>query len=464
MLPKIYLCPTDKKYACSWEGAAEDILEHFTEEHEELLSFSNVVPVDLRVSSENKLVFFDEEIYLHQAKTDGDHLYVFLRYLGPETIASKITFDLELEHEGRRLDKKWITVRCGYFAVSLESVRLFADTNSLNCVLSVSGDFRIASGEEEYPSEEVSNDSTDGERGLHNGVAFYDPSPTDSGISMADSLNHPLKRQASLDDIKTRSGEKACDLTRSKTFNFEEIRRKTPARRHPSTASLESIKEDERNPELLCTNCESVMNPPIFLCISGHNFCTSCGLAKRVCVVCDERITEERNLDLEEKSINHTYACRNRKLGCSKKLPYLEMRKHEVNCKYCLYKCPVEECGYTAQFKNMHHHLKLIHSSTKLLDTFIVGFQKHSEAFLASEDKGFFYCRVSVANDTVVWEAKFCGPKEREFFCELKFKERGLKTPQLLRNVGDAYRIEIPSQELKRMRVKPKNAFLTITR
>ncbi|KAJ8978202.1 hypothetical protein NQ317_013148 [Molorchus minor] len=54
----IYLCPTDRKYACSWEGHSSDILDHFEKEHDDLLFFINSAVIDLKTSSENMLFFY----------------------------------------------------------------------------------------------------------------------------------------------------------------------------------------------------------------------------------------------------------------------------------------------------------------------------------------------------------------------------------------------------------------------
>ncbi|KAG5879692.1 hypothetical protein JTB14_006477 [Gonioctena quinquepunctata] len=102
----IYLCPTDKKYACSWEGQAEDILPHFEQEHDDLLHFNNF----LSEPSENRLFLIDEEIYLVQIRISDKMLNIFLRYLGPARIATKSTYNIILKVNYEYCHPKYIAV------------------------------------------------------------------------------------------------------------------------------------------------------------------------------------------------------------------------------------------------------------------------------------------------------------------------------------------------------------------
>ncbi|KAJ8978201.1 hypothetical protein NQ317_013147 [Molorchus minor] len=278
----------------------------------------------------------------------------------------------------------------------------------------------------------------------------------------------PIPRKRSLDNGERRnlSDSNTTDkpinevyLTRSKTINFEEIKRRNVIKRCNSTISLGAIQENES--DLNCTSCGVILIPPIFICPCGHNFCLKCKGV--VCKLCNEGITDERNTELEEKYNKYLHPCKYKRMGCPQKLVYSDLHQHEITCTFCEYRCPVDECTFEGQFKGLANHLKLIHGSTKILEVFILVFQNISEAFLVNEEKGIFYCYSKYSHDCVLWEAKFCGPKERRFFCELKFKDGKLKKPLLLRKIENTYSVRMSHQELKRLKLKSKNAILTIT-
>ncbi|KAJ8915208.1 hypothetical protein NQ315_015431 [Exocentrus adspersus] len=442
----IYLCPADRKYVCSWEGHSSDILDHFEKEHDDLLFYTNTVEIDLKTSSENRLFFIDEEIYLGQTKIQDNVLGIYLRYLGPEKLATKITYTINLRSGNDLISPEHVSVsEKGCLEVKLKSLEeLYSEVERLQCT------FNITKG--------------------------FGSNSSDDGVFLEDDLLHqeglyfphmPLLRKRSFDDGKYRSSisqssendVQESSLTRSKTINYEEIKRRNIIKRAGSTISLGAIQETDSG--LNCTNCGVILVPPIFLCPCGHNFCLKC--KGGICQLCSEEITDERNAELEEKYNKYLHPCRYKKMGCPQKLVYSELQGHEVSCAFCEYKCPMDECSFVAQFKGMSKHLKLIHGSTKILEAFIMFFQNTSEAFLVNEERGIFYCYVKYFPDSVMWEAKFCGPKERRFFCELKFKEGKLKKPLLLRKIENTYSVRMSFQELKRLKLKSKNAILTIT-
>lgn len=441
----IYLCPVDRKYACSWEGHSSDILDHFEKEHDDLLFFTNTVKVDLKTSSENRLFFIDDEIYLGQTKICENVLHIYLRYLGPEKLAAKISYTVNLRSGDQLISSEYVSVSDqGWLEVKLDSLEeIYDEVEYLQCTFNITKGFG-------------SNSSDDG-------VFLEDDLPHDSLYFP----HMPIPRKRSLDEGKRKSlislGSESdtseISLVRSKTINYEEIKRRNMLKRAGSTISLGAIEETDS--DLNCTNCGVILVPPIFLCPCGHSFCLKC--KSGVCKLCAEDITDERNIELEGKYNKYLHPCKYKKMGCPQKLIYSDLSGHEATCAFCEYKCPMDECSFVGQFKNLSKHLKLIHGSTKILEAFIMFFQNNSEAFLVNEEKGIFYCYVKYFPDSVMWEALFCGPKERRFFCELKFKEGKLKKPLLLRKIENTYSVRMSFQELKRLKLKSKNAILTIT-
>ncbi|CAG9861085.1 unnamed protein product [Phyllotreta striolata] len=431
----VYLCPSDKKYTCSWEGPAEDILRHFEEEHDELLHFNDTFGIDLLTPSENRLMFIDEEIYLTQITVADNKLEIKLRYLGPQTIAKKITYNILLRFcSGLNQSLNITAIENGSIIVDLCGIP--SEINYVSCTLNINKD-RLQETEDIF-GEYVNNHE----------VSIQHSVPDVS-------RKYSLREHSSTIVVKTTESS----LTRSKTISLEEIKRRH-LKRAKSTVSLGAITEDVNDSN--CTDCGITLSPPIFLCPCGHSFCSGC--QNSVCRLCLEKVTFERNYHLEEKFNKFLVPCKYKKNGCPEKLIYSELANHIKTCTFCDYTCPVAGCFFEGQYKHTVKHLKIIHGATKMLDSsFIVVFQNIPEAFLVNEEKGIFHCIARYLEDSVVWEAQFCGPKERVFFCELKFKEGKLKQPLFLNRNENFYSTEMTFQELKKMKIKAKNAILTIT-
>lgn len=180
-----------------------------------------------------------------------------------------------------------------------------------------------------------------------------------------------------------------------------------------------------------------------------------------VCRQCDEQVTTERDIDFEEKYKKFLFPCKNHKLGCPEKILYNNLLEHECNCMFCMYRCPSEGCQFEAQFKGMIKHLKLIHGSTKLFESCSIFLNNVTEAFVVSEERGIFYCCVKQIGDSVICEVKPSGPKEKGYFCELKFKD-AKHEPFFLAKHDSLYSIKLAMQDLKKRKLKVKNAILTI--
>ncbi|XP_066258201.1 uncharacterized protein [Euwallacea similis] len=484
MITTIYLCPADKKYGCSWEGASDDIFEHFSQEHEDLLYLTQSVNVSLLVPSENRLLLFDNQIYLLQTRINEGSLNIYLRYLGPDKIASKLTYDIEISASGVKVAKQDIEIKDGYFSVTLECIQsCLGDDDSVECRLLVNGDFNPSSpisiavesprspldyGDNERDTQTIEQDGGENFRGSLLNLDEFFGTPNE-GNSPEDEIR---EKKLSLDETYrfTWNGysepqrKQNNSLSRSQTFTSEDRQKYGSFQRYASVRSLTAIAESDLDSELKCSNCACHLTAPIYICCSNHNICSSCFNEKKMCVICNKGITTDRNIELENKTINHNYGCINKKNGCSQKMLYPAILDHELSCIFCQYMCPVNECGLNGPFKFMVNHLKLIHSSVKLVQSFIAIFQKQQEQFLVHENMGIFYVNWSSINDKIVWKVKFCGPKTRKFFCELKFKGKNFKEPLLLTKHGDIYMRCMSLENLKSYKVKPKHSILTITR
>lgn len=84
--------------------------------------------------------------------------------------------------------------------------------------------------------------------------------------------------------------------------------------------------------EIECPICLNYIRPPIYMCESSHNFCSSCFYNIADCPLCHSNLGNMRNLALEKISANLTYPCVNKIHDCEfrEKLP--KLTPHEAFC------------------------------------------------------------------------------------------------------------------------------------
>ncbi|XP_028128533.1 uncharacterized protein LOC114324850 [Diabrotica virgifera virgifera] len=426
----IYLCPADKKYSCPWEGRSEEILHHFEENHEDLLHFHNNFDIDLHEPSENHLLFVEEEIYLAQTVLEERRrLEVRLRFLGPAQIAKAINYNILVRVNYELCHPKYIAVKPdGTIVVNIEQIEKdLGEVNFLDCTFIINKNLlediiEVVPLNQQVEEENTNEDEFDN---------IFEEVET-----MENTLPYMPNRKYSYNEYHPKKG---VSLSRAQTITLSDLKNRT-FKRAKSTLSLGAISEIDGDTYTTCPQCGNSIRPPIFLCDCGY-----------------------RNSSLEENFGRFLLHCKYKKYGCPQKLLSTELKDHEINCTFCDYQCPIEGCAFEGQFKHICKHFKLIHGTKKILESFIVTFHTIPEAFLVNEEKGVFYTYVKYFDDRVTWEAKFCGPKEKGFFCELKFKERKLKHPVLLNRNESVYSITMTLQELKKDKLKAKNAILTIT-
>lgn len=480
----IYLCPSDKKYHCSWEGHAEDILDHFEKEHDDLLHYGETFDIDLETPRENRLFLIDEEIYLTQVFVNKKKIIFKLRYLGLKQLAKKITYNIIVRIGDVDCDAELIkTTAEGFLEVDLATIKNNnSELQQLGCILNVLKGFSdnddcsiqsvLSERRNSLPSDSVKLEESVEEHEMHvlddigeeNEIVSKEViNDKESVVEKKDkNIDKDVQQVVQENEEKTKAIKpnvpEVSSLHRSKTSASDESKRRW--NRANSTMSLGSIQEIDNS--IICNNCNNCLKTPIYICPTGHHFCEQCQTGD--CNICKMKITFVRDADLE-KFINKfsLSPCQFQKYGCPERLLNDDLHQHEANCSFCLYKCPISECLFEGQYKGLCKHLKLIHSSTKLLSSFILSFNNYPEAFLANEEKGIFYCYVIHGIEDVVWVAKYCGSKDRNFFCELKFKDGKMKEPVLLKKDGNVFRIRKTVSDLKRLKVKPKNAVLTIT-
>lgn len=119
--------------------------------------------------------------------------------------------------------------------------------------------------------------------------------------------------------------------------------------------------------ELQCPVCTDYMVPPITLCTNGHNVCHKCRPQVDRCPTCRGAMLNTRNISLENIVRFQKYPCVNRPAGCNATFPVSLIGKHQAECSYGSYKCPVTnipgvQCSWKGIPKYFKNHIKEFHS------------------------------------------------------------------------------------------------------
>lgn len=448
-MAEIYLCPTYKQLLCPWEGYASDIKHHFEKEHSNLLSYSNLVDIDLTQLPENKLLLLEGEIYLMQNSTDNNRLVIKLRYLGSNIMAARLKYT--------------VTITINKILYKYEPSRYFSCINpvtegweiNLECLKKFHNNFKLILVsvliEETKALERKFSDVS-----LKINNKFIERNIVDeTEASYLDAINCIDNK---IQNLKNRN---SCDfMDNLSVLNFSILEEPFKGREELKSDQLgDSLPNIPEEINLSCSSCSLDMLPPIHLCTNGHNVCVWC--KSNPCKVCNGQVTLARNSDLENISRTHLHQCRYFSEGCNEKLLYNEVRAHEAKCKFCKYKCYV--CNFEGKFDNVLNHLKIVHSSIKIGQSTRCNFPKDTVMYLVNKSIGIFYCQSELDGNFIIWRATFCGPKERQFFCEITFKGSKYKDALFLRRNENVYEIKKQIDELKKMKAKEKYAVITIT-
>lgn len=447
----IYLCPSTPKDSCRWEGEASDILEHFQESHKELLMDSNAIKADVsRNIEQNRLMSTKKGLFLLQTKVcvESAKLWIRVRYLGSYD-TSQIRYSVEVSSEkfgftnlnspqeynpvfnvenGVQVDIQAINLMSCVHNIEYVTVRIHVNEQTESLITESEKVTRLNGEESELNEEKVIDTAIN--------------SSKENSVISDDEDNKSDERCRSVDD-----DEHLQELNLDNKWELKDI--------------AESCEEHE-DVMIKCTNCRHNMIPPIYMCPDGHSVCYNCKDGN--CNVCEQRITELRNIDLEEHSKMLEYPCRYESYGCKEKHKCTELRKHEIYCEYFTYKC--EFCIYEGRLVEIRSHYRIAHPSTKIYDRMIeIPIPKGSN-FLIINSSGVFYCTSRATETYVEWKVIFSGPKERCFSCEVRVtgkKQFNYPKRYFLKRSDNVFKRTVPFDELRFSNVKEKYSMLFVS-
>lgn len=197
---------------------------------------------------------------------------------------------------------------------------------------------------------------------------------------------------------------------------------------------------------LECRVCREIMKPPIVQCMSGHNICNKCYLQLGFdpCPVCRLKKTEVRNLLAEKMCQKILYPCKNS--GCAEALLLMDMVRHEVNCNFRIFDCPINRlCLWKGMLSNILRHAETAHgTSVWHEDSSRTTASDFSESFLettlvSSVGEIFvWHCEYSFENSKFLGALKYIGPMENasKFTYVFKLSKDGNRQTVKFKNIA----------------------------
>lgn len=93
-----------------------------------------------------------------------------------------------------------------------------------------------------------------------------------------------------------------------------------------------------------CTRCSSAIAGEAFYCLHGHQFCRNC--REKYCMHCATSV-----------SCIPKYRCKNAAQGCKQKLSTTDVSKHETDCEFNSFRCPISGCNWHGILKITKSHV-----------------------------------------------------------------------------------------------------------
>jgi hypothetical protein len=185
---------------------------------------------------------------------------------------------------------------------------------------------------------------------------------------------------------------------------------------------MDTLSEDFLK-ELECPVCMEYMVPPIRMCQSGHNICSTCRPKLRECPTCRQPFLTVRNKALENLSLLAKFQCPYRSYGCQLVFGQEEITKHKVLCLYRPYNCPLSKaegimCEWSGIRDDMKDHLHTQHRNRLteiefLKEVLIRKYKremKYSRVIIACGE--IFYQQFQVRDNVFYFVIQHVGPEE----------------------------------------------------
>lgn len=182
---------------------------------------------------------------------------------------------------------------------------------------------------------------------------------------------------------------------------------------------------------LECPVCTNYMIPPIKQCLTGHSFCGRCheqlsGMVGAKCPLCQEKLTQSRNITLESIAETANYPCMNKDAGCNKTLPCQEMSKHQGECFFREALCGVETCKKMIPLKDVENHWNLKKLPSKPFQVNNICHSKINPTMyfvnLVKAHGALFWYKAKIVDNNIYFVVQYVGPrfKAQNYYYEVE--------------------------------------------
>jgi E3 ubiquitin-protein ligase SIAH1 len=119
--------------------------------------------------------------------------------------------------------------------------------------------------------------------------------------------------------------------------------------------------------DLECPVCLECMVPPIVICKSGHNICSTCRQKLQNCPTCREPFSSVRCIALENFARYAKYPCKFRESGCEEAVLMENIASHQAECPHRHYRCPFsimknKICSWEGHVTKIENHIRSKHT------------------------------------------------------------------------------------------------------
>lgn len=165
-----------------------------------------------------------------------------------------------------------------------------------------------------------------------------------------------------------------------------------------------------------CPVCFTPMVPPIYQCVAGHSICEACKSQVNDCPTCHAGIQNTRNFMLEEMTSHFKYPCKYRDYDCKYVSTAQDIKKHEAECNFGPYTCPLSEfegCNWKNKLELLLSHIKVTHEDNLVEVDTITAFvgEDEEDCFMIHRFKQLFILICSLETEFLHLSMQFVGPK-----------------------------------------------------
>lgn len=157
---------------------------------------------------------------------------------------------------------------------------------------------------------------------------------------------------------------------------------------------------DNRNDGGSCNNCRKPILMEVYHCPHGHDYCRNCkGMNCLYCIT----------------SVSHIpkYYCKNFARGCKEKLSATDVSKHETDCEFNSFRCPLPACDWHGTLSIMRLHVQENHSDKVTLNMMIRrASTSHDQNWFMFAHDNIFKCKYFYFGDYVEFLIIYLGSND----------------------------------------------------